>query len=112
MESKRRVPDLCRVSIQNPPILFSASTVKSLDQTTRIHGAIPNKTVDVTPSWHEVSRPQVHGYDLLGVTFLDALRFVSIADEKVARVFEAPRGFVHVVKGLQISNLESEEVSL
>jgi elongator complex protein 2 len=61
-------------------------------------------------SWHELSRPQVHGYDLIDVAFLDALRFVSIADEKVARVFEAPRGFVHVIKSLGVSELMSDEV--
>jgi elongator complex protein 2 len=61
-------------------------------------------------SWHEVSRPQVHGYDLVDVTFLDALKFVSIADEKVARVFEAPSGFVRVIRGTGISELMSDEV--
>jgi hypothetical protein len=61
-------------------------------------------------SWHEVSRPQVHGYDLVDVAFLDALKFVSIADEKVARVFEAPRGFVRIIKGIGISELTSDEV--
>ncbi|KZP32865.1 WD40 repeat-like protein [Athelia psychrophila] len=80
-----------------------------LDQTTRIHGAIPNVRQGAIPSWHEVSRPQVHGYDLLNATFLDALKFVSIADEKVARVFEAPRGFIHVVNGLKIAELQSDE---
>jgi hypothetical protein len=63
-------------------------------------------------SWHELSRPQVHGYDLVDVAFLDALRFVSIADEKVARVFEAPRGFIHVIKGLGVSELTLDEVRL
>jgi hypothetical protein len=52
----------------------------------------------------------VHGYDLVDVTFLDALKFVSIADEKVVRVFEAPRGFVRVIKGTGISELMSDEV--
>jgi elongator complex protein 2 len=64
----------------------------------------------VIQAWHELSRPQVHGYDLVDVTFLDALKFVSIADEKVARVFEAPRGFVHVIKGLGVSELTSDGV--
>jgi elongator complex protein 2 len=61
-------------------------------------------------SWHELSRPQVHGYDLLGVTFLDALKFVSIADEKVARVFEAPRSFVNVVEGLGVAKIAASDV--
>lgn len=82
----------------------------SLDQTTRVHGAIPGP--DGTAfSWHELSRPQIHGYDILGVTFLDTLRFVSIADEKVARVFEAPRGFIDVVEGLGVAKFSPNEVS-
>ena len=60
--------------------------------------------------WHEIGRPQVHGYDLIGAAFLDALRFVSIADEKVARVFEAPREFVEVVKNLGVADIEAGEV--
>ncbi|KAI0773874.1 WD40 repeat-like protein [Fomes fomentarius] len=86
----------------------------SLDQTTRIHGAIPHESVHdgkrtVVHAWHEISRPQVHGYDLIGAAFLDALRFVSIADEKVVRVFEAPREFVEVVNNLHVTQLDSGE---
>ncbi|KAI0721823.1 WD40 repeat-like protein [Cerioporus squamosus] len=83
----------------------------SLDQTTRIHGAIPTTSHDgtVTYVWHEIARPQVHGYDLIGAAFLDALRFVSIADEKVARVFEAPREFVEIVNNLGVAQLDSGE---
>lgn len=87
--------------------------LKSLDQTTRIHGPIPSKAADsIIRSWHELGRPQVHGYDLVGVTFLDTMKFISIADEKVARVFEAPRGFVNIVKGLGVSDLASDEVRI
>ncbi|KAJ7047434.1 WD40-repeat-containing domain protein [Mycena alexandri] len=71
-----------------------------LDQTTRIHGAIHGPD---GPSWRELGRPQVHGYDVLGVAFLGPLKFVSIADEKVARVFEAPRGFVDLVEKLGVA---------
>ncbi|KAJ7179190.1 WD40-repeat-containing domain protein [Mycena filopes] len=55
-------------------------------------------------SWRELGRPQVHGYDVLGVAFLGPLRFVSIADEKVARVFEAPRGFVDLTEKLGVAH--------
>ncbi len=84
----------------------------SLDQTTRIHGAIPTTSSDgpKTSVWHEVARPQVHGYDLISAAFLDLLRFISIADEKVARVFEAPREFVEVVNNLGVAQLDSGEV--
>lgn len=86
----------------------------SLDQTTRIHAAIPFPGGDTPGSvaWHEVGRPQVHGYDLVGVAALDALRFVSIADEKVARVFEAPREFIQVLDNLGIANLATGSVEV
>lgn len=79
------------------------SSLLSLDQTTRLHG-------EVKGSWCELARPQVHGYDLVGVTFLSPLRFASIADEKVARVFEAPRGFVRMVKDLGVADPDVDEV--
>jgi len=43
------------------------------DQTTCIHMAIPEKKGDenFTSLWHEVGRPQVHGYDLLGIVSPD-----------------------------------------
>lgn len=63
-------------------------------------------------SWHEVARPQVHGYDLLNVVFITPLKFASIADEKVVRVFEAPRGFVELTGKLGIAQFDEEEVSL
>ncbi|KAG8686683.1 hypothetical protein FRC09_013977, partial [Ceratobasidium sp. 395] len=69
----------------------------SQDQTTRIHGPVgPSKT------WHELARPQVHGYDLTDAAFVGpgSLRLVSSADEKIARVFDAPKGFVRTVRAL------------
>ena len=85
-----------------------------IDQTTRIHAALPANKDDKESisSWHEVSRPQVHGYDLLGVVSLDPLQFVSVADEKVARVFGAPRNFVKTVRGLGVADLEVDEVKI
>lgn len=82
-----------------------------LDQTTRIHAALPTVTRDSTHlhSWHELSRPQVHGYDLVSVGFIDSMRFVSVADEKVARVFEAPGAFVRSVKNLGVADPEVSE---
>jgi len=77
-----------------------------LDQTTRIHA--PTRGSE-GPSWHELSRPQVHGYDMLGVAFLGPLKFVSIADEKVARVFEAPRGFVDLAEQLGVAVFSEEQ---
>lgn len=70
-----------------------------LDQTTRIHAAVFCASGRV---WHEVARPQVHGYDLVGAVWLSPWTFASIADEKVVRVFEAPGGFVETVQSLGV----------
>lgn len=45
-------------------------------------------------TWHEISRPQIHGYDLKCLAMINRFQFVSGADEKVLRVFSAPRNFV------------------
>ena len=52
----------------------------------------------------------MHGYDLVGVVFIDSMRFVSVADEKVARVFEAPGAFVRSVKNLGVADSDISEV--
>ncbi|KAJ3555141.1 hypothetical protein NM688_g2736 [Phlebia brevispora] len=78
----------------------------SLDQTARIHGETYRDETLQHSVWHEIGRPQVHGYDLLRVAFLSTLRFISIADEKVARVFDAPREFVETVKNLKIADID------
>lgn len=85
-----------------------------VDQTTRIHAPLPVKSGEAEPisSWHEVGRPQVHGYDLVGVVSLDPLRLVSVADEKVARVFQAPQGFVRTIRGLGAVDIVADEESL
>ncbi|KAL0577710.1 Elongator subunit elp2 [Marasmius crinis-equi] len=75
-----------------------------LDQTVRVHGPITSPNRPAT--WHELSRPQVHGYDCLGVTFLEDLKFASISDEKVTRIFEAPQRFVSLVEVLKVWHFE------
>lgn len=42
---------------------------------------------------------------------MDALKFVSIADEKVARAFEAPKAFVELAKNLRVMSIDADEVS-
>lgn len=67
----------------------------SLDQTARL---IAPWTRDVdgerVTTWHEVGRPQIHGYDLKCISFIHEWRYVSGADEKVLRVFDAPKSCV------------------
>ncbi|KAJ1702432.1 hypothetical protein LUZ63_002211 [Rhynchospora breviuscula] len=70
----------------------------SHDQTTRIFAPWKNvKASDNRAMWHEIARPQVHGHDINCVCIIQGSgnhRFVSGADEKVARVFEAPLSFL------------------
>lgn len=80
-----------------------------VDQTTRIFGELYHSDKSKR-TWHEIARPQIHGYDLLDAVFLDPLKFVSIADEKVVRVFEAPRNFVQLAKTLDVAYLAESEV--
>jgi elongator complex protein 2 len=65
------------------------------DQTARVFA--PWRTgSDAQDTWHEIARPQVHGYDMRCVCMaaMDGARYVSGADEKVVRVFSAPASFV------------------
>lgn len=63
----------------------------SKDQTARFHSYWRDSPVN---SWHEIGRPQIHGYDLKCVSFINRYKFVSGADEKLLRVFESPRIFL------------------
>ncbi|KAF8407254.1 hypothetical protein HHK36_006381 [Tetracentron sinense] len=70
----------------------------SHDQTSRVFAPWENEACPSDKySWHEIARPQVHGHDINCVTIIKGKgnqRFVSGADEKVARVFEAPLSFL------------------
>lgn len=80
------VEDVC----WEPEQKFFITTSK--DQTTRFHGLWKH---DSTASWHELGRPQIHGYDLKCCAFLDRFKFVTGADEKLMRIFEAPKIFLN-----------------
>ncbi|XP_043695002.1 elongator complex protein 2 [Telopea speciosissima] len=70
----------------------------SHDQTTRIFTPWKNEVcLRDGHYWHEIARPQVHGHDINCVAVIRGKgnhRFVSGAEEKVARVFEAPLSFL------------------
>lgn len=51
-------------------------------------------------SWHEFSRPQIHGYDLNCVSHVTADRFISGADEKLLRVFDKPKAVDNLLSKL------------
>ena len=61
----------------------------SQDQTTRLHSRC--KTGQGKGTWHEMARPQIHGYDINCIATLSPTRYVSGADEKLLRVFQMPR---------------------
>lgn len=67
-------------------------------QTARVFSSwCDQSSSDDREAWHEIARPQVHGHDINCVTIIRGKgnhRFVSGADEKVARVFEAPLSFL------------------
>lgn len=67
------------------------------DKTTRLHAPCRDATGS---SWHEMARPQTHGYEVVGLGWLTRLAFASAGDEKIIRVFEAPKGFVQTAQSL------------
>lgn len=83
----------------------------SLDQTTRIVAPwVSRQKVNESDkyiTWHEIARPQIHGYDIHCITFCEDLTMVSGADEKVIRIFTAPETFVDQL--VSISNVSVDE---
>ncbi|KAF2865414.1 WD40-repeat-containing domain protein [Massariosphaeria phaeospora] len=69
----------------------------SSDQTTRLFSQWKNGE---TSSWHEFSRPQIHGYDLNCIDSITDTQFVSGADEKLLRVFDEPKGVAQILDQL------------
>ncbi|KAF3771252.1 WD40 repeat-like protein [Cryphonectria parasitica EP155] len=67
----------------------------SADQTTRLHARWQEQG-----TWHEMARPQIHGYDLNCIDALSGTRFVSGADEKLMRVFDQPRAVARLLHGV------------
>jgi len=82
-----------------------------LDQTCRLWTSVPSET-GVT--WHEAGRPQVHGFDLNALACLPEHRLASGADEKVTRIFEAPKATLRLLRSLKqgtegsVSNIDAE----
>ncbi|KAH9829206.1 elongator complex protein 2-like [Teratosphaeria destructans] len=69
----------------------------SADQTTRLFAEWKK---DETISWHEFSRPQIHGYDLNCIDALGPNQFISGADEKLLRVFDKPKAIDNLLSKL------------
>jgi len=67
------------------------------DQTTRLHAPWRREGVN---SWHEFSRPQIHGYDLNCIDSITENQFISGADEKLLRVFDEPAAVAVLLREL------------
>ncbi|KAI4674864.1 uncharacterized protein J4E84_010305 [Alternaria hordeiaustralica] len=68
------------------------------DQTSRLYSQW--KREGASASWHEFSRPQIHGYDLNCIDAVSNTQFVSGADEKLLRIFDEPRGVAEMLQNL------------
>ncbi|KAG9193612.1 hypothetical protein G6011_03647 [Alternaria panax] len=68
------------------------------DQTSRLYSQW--KRAGSSTSWHEFSRPQIHGYDLNCIDAVSNSQFISGADEKLLRIFDEPRGVADVLEKL------------
>uniref|UniRef100_A0A1B0ETL0 Uncharacterized protein n=1 Tax=Glossina morsitans morsitans TaxID=37546 RepID=A0A1B0ETL0_GLOMM len=81
----------------------------SADQTTRIHA--PWRQLGCKrETWHELARPQVHGYDIQALALLTRYRYASRTQEKIVRIFQAPSNFVEKFKF--ISKVENDPEDL
>lgn len=81
----------------------------SSDQTTRLHA---QWCTEDQGSWHEFSRPQIHGYDLNCISTITPHQFASGADEKLLRVFNEPRDIAAMLHRLCKIPLPTEDASL
>ena len=99
--------------------------------TTRLHAPWRRTAADGSEleTWHELvcllvcflllehandviqGRPQIHGYPIASVTFTDRLQFISGADEKIVRVFDAPKVFLTSLNKLSLISGLGDEVS-
>lgn len=68
--------------------LFAASS----DQTVRLFAPVPRGVGTGAGSgvWREVSRPQIHGYNMTCVVPLSPTRIITAGEEKLLRVFDMP----------------------
>ncbi|KAH8319779.1 hypothetical protein KR074_005576 [Drosophila pseudoananassae] len=77
----------------------------SADQTTRLHAPWLQDAVQDS-TWHELARPQVHGYDMQALALLSRYKFASGAEEKIVRTFQATANFIENFR--HISKVEND----
>ncbi|KAF6209198.1 hypothetical protein GE061_014943 [Apolygus lucorum] len=59
-------------------------------------------------AWYEMARPQIHGYGMNSIATLPDFKFVSAADEKIARAFGAPRNTLENLRTLSGVSVNDE----
>lgn len=59
-------------------------------------------------SWHELARPQVHGYDIQCLAIISRYQYASGAEEKVVRLFKAPGNFIENFQ--RICNIQEKHI--
>ncbi|KAF2789182.1 WD40 repeat-like protein, partial [Melanomma pulvis-pyrius CBS 109.77] len=79
----------------------------SSDQTTRLFAEWKRGS---QISWHEFSRPQIHGYDLNCIDSITDSQFISGADEKLLRVFDEPKGVADILS--RLCNIKTTDADL
>lgn len=79
----------------------------SHDQTTRLHARWVKSGGCGT--WHEMARPQIHGYDLNCISSISETSFVSGADEKLLRVFQMPKGVADLLQRVSEFDIVSQK---
>jgi elongator complex protein 2 len=84
----------------------------SSDQTTRLHAEWTTAAhTEQRNTWHEMSRPQIHGYDLNCISTLGPASFVSGADEKLMRVFTEPKAVARMLSRLTNATTASSDIA-
>lgn len=81
--------------------MFRFLLTTSADHTTRTHAPWPRHNADF---WHEISRPQIHGYEISCLAIFKSFMLASGAEEKVVRIFEAPEVFKKYFDGIEVNN--------
>ncbi|XP_067630814.1 elongator complex protein 2 [Eurosta solidaginis] len=82
----------------------------SADQTSRIHAPwkrYVNANIE-SITWHELARPQVHGYDMQTLAILTRYKFASGAEEKIVRTFQASANFIENFRRITMTQQDAE----
>lgn len=100
--------------LRTPAIHDSSSAAVAADS----DASVVASAAPLRATWHEISRPQLHGYDLhclcplYDPTHTRAHSIASGAEEKVVRVFWAPLPFIDTVKRIAgVETIEADNVA-